>query len=76
MGYLTSFVPPGTSEYCCAYYLRILDFFAHPAEFPRVSQITLNRRGERVRAPEYAPHDPLRLLERIHGLAEIVERGS
>ena len=34
------------------------------------------RRGERVRAAEHAPRDPCRLLERRHGLAEIVERGA
>ena len=35
----------------------------------------LNRRCERVRASEHAPHGPSRVLERIHGLAEIVKRG-
>ena len=35
----------------------------------------LNRRCERVRATEHAPHGPSRVLERIHGLAEIVKRG-
>jgi hypothetical protein len=29
-----------------------------------------------VRATEHASRDPFRLLERIHGLAEIVERGT
>ena len=29
----------------------------------------------RVRATEHAPRDPCRVLERRHGLAEIVERG-
>ena len=31
---------------------------------------------ERVRAAEHAPRDPSRVLERRHGLAEIVERGA
>ena len=35
----------------------------------------LNRRCKRVRATEHAPHGPSRVLERIHGLAEIVKRG-
>ena len=35
----------------------------------------LNRRCKRVRATEHAPRGPFRLLERIHGLAEIVKRG-
>ena len=35
----------------------------------------LNRRCERVRATEHAPHGPSRVLERIHGLAEIVKCG-
>ena len=30
---------------------------------------------ERVRSPEHAPRDSLRVLEHRHGLAEIVERG-
>ena len=29
-----------------------------------------------MRATEHAPRDPFRLLERRHGLAEIVERGA
>ena len=41
----------------------------------RVLQIVLNAFCERVGAAEHAPRDPIRLLERRHGLAEIVERG-
>ena len=40
----------------------------------RVSQAALNRRGDRVRATEHAPRGPFYLLERRHGLAEIIER--
>ena len=42
----------------------------------RCSQGTLNPLCERVRAAEHAPRDPFRLLERRHGFAQIVERGS
>ena len=42
----------------------------------RVSQIPLNPRGERVRAAHHAPRDAFRVLERLHALAEIVERGA
>ena len=41
----------------------------------RGSQVVLNIQYERVRATEQAPRDPHRVLERRHGLAEIVERG-
>ena len=41
----------------------------------RLSQGTLNRIYERVRAAEYAPRGPHRVLERRHCLAVIVERG-
>ena len=40
----------------------------------RVWQFALNVYCERVRSAEHAPEDPFRLLERRHGLAEIVER--
>ena len=36
----------------------------------------LNIPHERVRATEHASRDPFRVLERRHGLAEIVERGA
>ena len=42
----------------------------------RLLQIALNRRGERVRTTEHAPCDPSRVLERRHGLAEIVDCGA
>ena len=29
-----------------------------------------------MRATEHAPRDPFRVLERLHGLAEVVERGA
>ena len=38
----------------------------------RVLQVVLYVRGERVRATKHAPRNPFRLLERRHGLAEIV----
>ena len=38
-------------------------------------QVVLNPRGEPdARAAEHAPHDANNVLERRHGLAEIVER--
>ena len=42
----------------------------------RLLQILLNIRGERVHAAKNAPRDSSRVLERRHGLAEIVERGG
>ena len=39
-------------------------------------QIRLNLQYERVRSTEYAPRGPFHVLERRHGLAEIVERGA
>ena len=39
-------------------------------------QIALNMNYGRVRTPEHAPRSPFNLLERIHGLAEIVERSA
>ena len=40
------------------------------------SQIYLNISDKRVRAAKHAPRDPVRVLERRRGLAEIVERGG
>ena len=42
----------------------------------RFSQIPLKPQRGRVRATEHAPRDPCRVLERRHGLVEIVERGA
>ena len=42
----------------------------------RVSPRLPNRHYGRMRAPEHAPRGPFRLLERRHGLADIVERGA
>ena len=42
----------------------------------RVSQMEINPSCHRVYATEHAPSGPFRLLQRRHGLAEIVERGS
>ena len=42
----------------------------------RVSQAALDTPCERVRATEHAPRGPFHVLERRHGLAEIVERGA
>ena len=49
--------------------------FASAERRSRESKLLLNRRCERVRTTEHAPRRPRRLLERIHGLAEIVKRG-
>ena len=40
------------------------------------SQYVLNVHCERVRATEHAARGPFYLLERRHGLAEMVERGT
>jgi len=42
----------------------------------RVSQGALNPRCERVLAAEHAPRNPYRVIERRHGLAEIIECGA
>ena len=42
----------------------------------RDSQIVLHVYCERVRATEHAPRGPFHVLERRHGLAEIIERGA
>ena len=42
----------------------------------RFSQSRLDPRYERVRATEHASGGPVYLLERRHGLAEIVQRGG
>ena len=42
----------------------------------RVYQGGLNPHCERVCATKYAPRGPCYLLERRHGLAEIIERGA
>ena len=64
-------------------FLRVLDFvqfvgrrFAGAQHGSRVSQMALNVHCERVRAAEDASRDPFRVLERRHGLAEILERGG
>ena len=38
--------------------------------------MALNPPCERMRSTEHAPRSPLRLLERRHALAQIVERGA
>ena len=53
----------------------VLGRFAGAERGSRDSQGCLNPRCERVRAAEHPPRDPFNFLERIHGLAEIVERG-
>ena len=50
--------------------------FAGAERGSRLSQILLHHRRDRMRATEHAPRGPFRLLERIYGLAEIVERGA
>ena len=39
-------------------------------------QSALNSRCGRVRATQHAPRGPFRVLERRHGLADIIERGG
>ena len=50
--------------------------FAGAEDGSRVSQVVIDPYCERVRATKHAPRGPFRLLERRHGLAEIVERGA
>ena len=42
----------------------------------RMLEAFLNRSCDWVRATEHAPRGPFQLLERVHGLAEIIERGA
>ena len=42
----------------------------------RVSQKSFNRPYNWVRSTKHAPRGPFRVLERRHGLADIVERGA
>ena len=42
----------------------------------RLSQVNFDPHCDRVRAAKHATCDPPRILERRHGLAEIVERGT
>ena len=50
--------------------------FADAEKRSRFLQILSNIRGKRVHAAKNAPRDSPRVLERRHGLAEIVERGA
>ena len=50
--------------------------FAAAERGSRVLQVALKSLCGRVRAAEDAPRDPVCVLERRHGLAEIVERGT
>jgi len=49
--------------------------FVDAERSPRESQAMPNRRYKGMRVAEHAPRSPFCVLERIHGLAEIVERG-
>jgi hypothetical protein len=50
--------------------------FAGAERGSRVSQEPLNPHRDRVRATKYAPRDPCSVLERRHGLEDVVERGA
>ena len=52
-----------------------VEFDANAPCLSRRFQIPLNLNCARVRTTEDAPHDPCRVLERRHCLAEIIERG-
>ena len=43
---------------------------------PCFLEVLLNHRCDRMRSTEHTPRDPFRVLERRHGLAQIVERGA
>ena len=57
-------------------FLFVRRLFAGAERCSRESQMALNPRCGRVRTAEHAPRDRFYLLERRHGLAEIVERGG
>ena len=59
-----------------SYECYLLPVFAGLEHGSRVSKIALKCSCERVRATEHATRNPYRVLERRHGLAEIVERGA
>ena len=56
--------------------ILLLFGFAGAEGGSRFSQPALNSFCERVRAAEHAPRDRFYLLERLYGLAEVVERGG
>ena len=62
--------------WCGIYYQLGVWRFARAEHFSRVSQALLNLSCLRVRASEYAPRDPCRVLYHLHGLADIIECGS
>jgi len=58
------------------YEYNFLPVFAGAEQFSSSSQVALKPRCERVRAAEHLPRGPFRVLELIHGLADIFERGA
>ena len=56
--------------------MLLLGFAGAEGGGSRVSQSALNVYCERVRATENLPCGPCRVLERRHGLVELVERGA
>ena len=56
-------------------FLIVRRLFAGVERFSHDLQVFLNPSCHRVRTAEHAPRDRFYLLERRHGLAEIVERG-
>ena len=50
--------------------------FAGAEHSPRFSQTPQHRHCSRMRGPEHAPRGPFQLLEILHCLVEIVERGA
>ena len=50
--------------------------FAGAERGSRFSQFVLDLRRERMRSAKHAQRSPFQLLERGHGLAEVVERGA
>jgi len=61
---------------CCVLLILTHQRFASAEHCSCVSQLLFNSRYERVRGTKHAPPGPFRLLQRRHGLAEIVERGA
>ena len=45
-------------------------------DFSRLTQAILDNSFDGVRGTQHAPRGPCRLLESVHGLAEIVERSG
>ena len=66
------------ADISCVLFLRTPGwrFFVDAEHSSRLLQVMIDVFCRRVRGTEHAPPDPFRVLERRHGLADIVERGG